>query len=344
MQLSDLPSGGVTRLRATSPLALAAAAERRGPEDPIVVFPGLTQPLGSAPSAIIEDVLARTVAVALELFPAWLPAADGADGTDGAPESDGVLDRFAVRSLSHRHDGAAGLGTALGALATAALRPESIAAFTELPAADRRSAVEYALTRGYGAGRAALALVVDRLIAPHQADALSVGAQWLARGGCAVWLLGPGAAPLDRFPVVDGPPVPDDEDAWPTEHTVGFEPAPLYPPVAGRPHPASAAEKYLEQGLARVDWAAARHWNYAVDLGPLHPPVRVDLLFPQPRLVVEIDGPDHRSVEKYEADRRRDADLLLAGFRVLRLTNSRILGDLAESMSVIRTLVLSGTR
>ncbi|GAA1098521.1 endonuclease domain-containing protein [Tsukamurella spumae] len=338
MQLADLPSGGVTRLQATSPLALAAAAERRGPEDPIVVFPGLTQPVGSSPSAIIEDVLARTAAVAFELFPAWLP------GADGAVESDGILDRFAARSLSHRHDGAAGLGTALGALATAALRPESIAAFTRLPAADRRSAVEYALTRSYGARRAALALVVDRLIAPHQADALSVGAQWLARGGCAVWLLGPGSAPLDRFPLADGPPVPDEEEIWPTEHTVGLEPAPLYPPVAGKPHPASAAEMYLEQGLARVEWAAARHWNYAVDLGPLHPPVRVDLLFPQPRLVVEIDGPDHRSIEKYEADRRRDADLLLAGFHVLRLTNARILGDLAESMTVIRALVQSGTR
>lgn len=335
MQLSDLPPGGVTRLRWTSPLALAAAAERRGPGDPIVVLPGLTQPLGSSPAAIIDDVLARTVAIAFELFPAWLPE------PESAPESGAILDRFTARSQAHRHDGAPGIGVALGALATAALRPESLVSFTELPAANRRGAIEYALTHGYGAPRAALALDVDRPVAPHQADALSVAAQWLARGGCAVWLLGPGSEPLDRFPQVDGPPVTVEPQARRSAHAVGLEPAPLFPPVAGRPHPASAAEQHLEHALAQEDWAAERVWNHAVDLGSLHPPVRVDLLFPAQRLVVEVDGPDHRSIEKYEADRRRDADLLLAGIRVLRLTNARIMDDLAESVAVIRTLVLA---
>ncbi|TWS19119.1 DUF559 domain-containing protein [Tsukamurella asaccharolytica] len=333
MQLSDLPTSGVTRLRGTSVSALASAAERRGPQDPVVVFPGLTQPLPSSPGAIIEDVLAREVAVALEVFPAWLP--DPAL----APESGGVLDRFAARELAHRHDGGPGIGTALGALATAALRPEAAGRFAELPAADRRGALEYALTRSYRAPSVALAIDVDRPVAAHLGDALSAAAQWLARGESTVWLLGPGAAPLDRFPLVDGPPVVDERDAGPSEFSVGLEPLPVFPPVAGRPHPASAAEQHLESGLLGQAWAASRHWNYAVDLGPLAPPVRVDLVFPHARLVVEIDGPDHRGVDKYEADRRRDADLLLAGFRVLRLTNARILGDLAESMEIIRTLV-----
>ncbi|CAM3620282.1 endonuclease domain-containing protein [Tsukamurella ocularis] len=333
MQLSDLPVGGVARLRGTSALALASAAERRGPQDPVVLFPGLTQPLPSSPGAIIDDVLTREVAVAFEVFPAWLPE------PAHAPESAGILDRCAARELAHRHDGGPGIGTALGALATAALRPESSRGFADLPAADRRDALEYALTRSYHAPSLALAIDVDRPVAPHSGEALSAAAQWLARGESTVWLLGPGAAPLDRFPVVDGPPVADEPCRGPSEFTAGLEPLPAFPPVAGRPHPASAAEQRLERGLADQAWAAARHWNYAVDLGPLARPVRVDLLFPQPRLVVEVDGPDHRGHEKYEADRRRDADLMLAGFRVLRLTNARILGDLAESVSIIRTLV-----
>lgn len=335
VQLSDLPASGVARLRGTSASALASAAERRGPEDPVVVLPGLTLPLGSSPGAVIDDVLSRTTAVALELFPAWLPDAER------APESGAILDRFAARELGHRHDGVPGLGTALGALATAALRPSSSAAFTTLPAADRRDALEYALTRSYHAPRVALALDVDRPLAPHLGEALSAAAQWLARGESTVWLLGAGAAQLDRFAAVDGPPAAAEPRPEPSEHTAGLAPAPSYPPVAGRPHPASAAEQHLERGLAREQWAASRHWNYALDLGPLARPVRVDLLFPQPRLVVEIDGPDHRGADKYEADRRRDADLLLAGFRVLRLTNARILDDIEESMEIIRRLVLS---
>ncbi|MCS3778521.1 endonuclease domain-containing protein [Tsukamurella ocularis] len=333
MQLSDLPVRGVTRLRGTSAPALASAAERRGPQDPVVVFPGLPQPLPSSPGAIIDDVLARAVAVAFEVFPAWLP--DPAI----SPESGGILDRFAARELTHRHDGGAGIGTALGALATAALRPESGRGFAELPAADRRDALEYALTSSYHAPSVALAIDVERPLPPHLGDALSSASRWLARGNSTVWLFGPGAAPLDRFPVVDGPPVVVEPRREPSEFTVGLEPLPAFPPVAGKPHPASAAEQRLERGLLSQAWAGARHWNYAIDLAPLARPVRVDLLFPQPRLVVEVDGPDHRATEKYEADRRRDADLMLAGFRILRLTNARIMDDLAESLSIIRTLV-----
>lgn len=333
MQLSDLPGRGVARLRGTSAPALASAAERRGPQDPVVLFPGLTLPLPSSPAAIIDDVLARAVAVSFEVFPAWLPE------PGRTPDTGAILDRFAARELAHRYDGSPGIGPALGALATAALRPESLSGFADLPAADRRGAIEYALTRSYHAPGIALAIDVGRPLPPHLGDALSVAAQWLARGESSVWLFGPGAAPLNRFPVVDGPTAVDEPRREPSEFTVGLEPLPAFPPVAGKPHPASAAEQRLERGLLGQAWAAARHWNYAVDLGPLARPVRVDLLFPQPRLVVEVDGPDHRTSEKYQADRRRDADLMLAGFRVLRLTNARIMDDLAESMSIIRTLV-----
>jgi very-short-patch-repair endonuclease len=47
----------------------------------------------------------------------------------------------------------------------------------------------------------------------------------------------------------------------------------------------------------------------------------VDLLWPTERLVVEVDGyAYHRTRAAFERDRRRDADLQGAGYRVLRVT------------------------
>lgn len=51
----------------------------------------------------------------------------------------------------------------------------------------------------------------------------------------------------------------------------------------------------------------------------------VDFLWPEQKLVVEIDGyAFHRSRTAFEADRKRDADLQLAGYRVLRITWRRL--------------------
>jgi very-short-patch-repair endonuclease len=51
----------------------------------------------------------------------------------------------------------------------------------------------------------------------------------------------------------------------------------------------------------------------------------VDFFWPDAKLVVEFDSWEfHRSREAFEKDRRRDADLQLAGFRVLRITWRRL--------------------
>jgi very-short-patch-repair endonuclease len=47
----------------------------------------------------------------------------------------------------------------------------------------------------------------------------------------------------------------------------------------------------------------------------------VDFLWPEQRLIVEVDGYEfHRSREAFERDRARDAALLAAGHRVMRVT------------------------
>ncbi len=47
----------------------------------------------------------------------------------------------------------------------------------------------------------------------------------------------------------------------------------------------------------------------------------VDALYEEARLVVEMDGyAFHRTRRAFEQDRRRDASLLAAGYRVMRIT------------------------
>ncbi len=54
----------------------------------------------------------------------------------------------------------------------------------------------------------------------------------------------------------------------------------------------------------------------------------VDFLWRAERLVVEVDGRRyHASSRRFESDRRRDADLLAAGVRVMRVTWHQILNE-----------------
>ena len=57
--------------------------------------------------------------------------------------------------------------------------------------------------------------------------------------------------------------------------------------------------------------------------------------------MVEVDGPDHCSAMKFEADRRRDVHLQLEGFAVLRFTNYQVLDDVATVLSQIERFIQS---
>ena len=62
-------------------------------------------------------------------------------------------------------------------------------------------------------------------------------------------------------------------------------------------------------------------------------PFIVDFLCPEKRLVIEIDGDSHDTQINY--DRRRDAYLHAAGYRVLRLTNEDVTQELEGSMRLV---------
>ncbi len=66
----------------------------------------------------------------------------------------------------------------------------------------------------------------------------------------------------------------------------------------------------------------------------------VDFSWPHARLVVETDGARHHATRMgMEADRRRDAALTLAGWRVQRFTWRQVTGEPATVATVMRTLL-----
>jgi very-short-patch-repair endonuclease len=66
----------------------------------------------------------------------------------------------------------------------------------------------------------------------------------------------------------------------------------------------------------------------------------VDLLWRAERLVVELDGRAfHASPAAFRDDRRRDADLQAAGYRVLRFTWHQIDAETAWVVTRIRQLL-----
>ncbi len=66
----------------------------------------------------------------------------------------------------------------------------------------------------------------------------------------------------------------------------------------------------------------------------------VDFLWPQSRLVVELDGRAyHTSPRAFERDRVRDAKLQRAGYRVMRITHRRLRDDPAGILEDIAALV-----
>ena len=68
--------------------------------------------------------------------------------------------------------------------------------------------------------------------------------------------------------------------------------------------------------------------------------LEVDFLWPEARLVIKLDGyAFHRDRASFEPDRRRDAILHLAGYRVLRVTHRRLVEDAASVVAEVRTIL-----
>jgi very-short-patch-repair endonuclease len=67
---------------------------------------------------------------------------------------------------------------------------------------------------------------------------------------------------------------------------------------------------------------------------------RVDCLWRRARLVVEVDSYRfHKSRAEFEADRKRDTKLMLASYRVLRVTQRRVEFEAGELLATLRALL-----
>lgn len=105
-------------------------------------------------------------------------------------------------------------------------------------------------------------------------------------------------------------------------------------------HHASATERRVSDALAQdADLRDLFVCNAPVPVGVWGARPRVDLLCREHRIVVELDGPEHRAEPKFSADRHRDYELLTAGYLVLRLTNEQVAADLPQAIEKIRTVV-----
>jgi very-short-patch-repair endonuclease len=64
----------------------------------------------------------------------------------------------------------------------------------------------------------------------------------------------------------------------------------------------------------------------------------VDMLWRSHRLVAELDGRDYHEA-RFETDREKDANLVAAGYRVLRVTWERLMDRPAREAARFRTLL-----
>jgi Protein of unknown function (DUF559) len=279
---------------------------------------------------------------ALGLFPAWLPDAAGICGPGGA----GV---DAARALAMRAAPAtAQFGPFLADLAERALRGQRSGPSRFSPEV-RAAGLAKVIARSYDRSAAALLVEVPAGLTGGGEQTLVAACEWLAhRGGLGVWLSG---AKLSTVDWVSTRQVRLPEPAASIARACAAQPAAqpaqpvvTYPPVVGRPHPASQAEQAIERALAPLLWAAGRAWNQPYQARPLEPPVRLDLLWRAERCVVELDGPEHLEPMHYEADRRRDRLLQQDGFAVVRFTNDHVARDLAAVVSEIEQLVTARRR
>ncbi|MEU9889433.1 DUF559 domain-containing protein [Sphaerisporangium sp. NPDC051011] len=333
---AELPVGRVVRLLRADAAVSTLTVEPLPEAAPAVLTytPSAAKSVAEAVAAALREL----EAAAVELFPAWLPGAEGIEGPGGASVI--AVRTLALRAAStSRH-----FGPFLADLAESALRGAPVA--SRFAPEVRAAGLARVLASGFGRTRAAILVRVPEALSASEEDVLVAACEWLAgRGGFGVWLAGALTTSADhvepvtlRFPGHDVR-VPPRRSPHPPGRPV--ERAIAYPPVIGKPHPASKAEKVLEKALSSHLWARGRAWNQTYQSHPLTNPIVVDLLWRAERCAVEIDGDDHLKPDHFAADRQRDVQLQLDGYAVLRFTNAQVLTDVENVVGQLEQFLRS---
>lgn len=343
LSLSAIPTDRVVWIRCFRSDELDRAIADAPPDAPVVIVHRTGRP--QSQSELVGSALDELEATADQLFPAWLPGAEGI----GTPAGAGLT---AIRALALAHAaGTAQYGPFLADLAAGALVGRGPRTRRYQPEV-RALGLARVLAASFGRSACALLLRPPDDLDERAGLVLVQAAQWLVdHGRFAVWIDG-GTMPESgqEAPVVD--PGPGAAGVRPVERIEGRsrlrrEPAARRPrqrSVVGKPHPGSHAELVLEAVLADRPWAAGRAWNHTVRPGTLVNPVRVDLLWKRERCIVEIDGDDHRAAGKYAEDRHRDVMLQLNGYAVLRFTNTQVLDDIENVLALLHQFLANRRR
>lgn len=200
--------------------------------------------------------------------------------------------------------------------------------------------------------RTGLILVIDAGIAEgggSNAGALVHALEWIACHSSAAVValfneLPPRDSPFDRI-LYNSRRVQTEDAAGPpnnieSEISKAANSETWLVPWRGLPHPLSEIEKRLAEMLAAdAELAELFRFNWSVDTVRGSRP-KVDLVWVDGRLVVELDGyPDHSTRRAFIGDRHRDYELALSGYTVLRLANDEIMQDYGRAIEKIRDLV-----
>lgn len=326
-QIAQLPADRVVQLRGAAVDDIASTLAETATLPAVVTRPARA---ARTSTAFVHAVLDDLEAVAIGLFPAWLPDAEHIRVPGGA----GLA---AVRALAAaRAAQSAHFGPFLSDLAASALsgaRPAQGRFTPEI----RAVGLVRVITEGFHRQGMVLLLDVPAGLSANTEQALAAGGAWLAdRGRFGVWLAGIPLATVDWLAsaVLASPP----------PRPIVAPRSPEGPGVVGAPHPRSATEAALDAALAPHSWAQGRMWNQSYRSNALRNPVRLDLLWPAERCVVEIDGPEHCEPARFEADRRRDVQLQLDGYAVLRFTNARVRHDVEAVVDQIGKFIQARRR
>jgi very-short-patch-repair endonuclease len=150
--------------------------------------------------------------------------------------------------------------------------------------------------------------------------------------------LPPNEPPFDR--ILYGARRVDLEMSSANPDATGVRNEPWIAPWLGLPHPLSEVEQRLAKAL-QVDRELGRLFAFNQSVSTVRGSrPRVDLLWPEGRLVIELDGyGSHGNRLAFMYDRHRDYELILSGYTVLRLANDEIEQDLEKAIEKIRDLV-----
>jgi very-short-patch-repair endonuclease len=117
------------------------------------------------------------------------------------------------------------------------------------------------------------------------------------------------------------------------------QPCVVVEPVIGAPHPLSEVEKAVHEWITGDEELAPLFQYNRFVAGAAGQPYKVDLLWSEGGLIVELDGTEHWHQMKYCQDRERDYQLTLAGYCVLRISNDEVAVRRVAVLDKIRNMV-----